>query len=270
MNGNKKIFSQYFTPRWVAEILYDAHFSHLGPNDLLWEPTCGNGNMIASVPSNVPCIGTELDPELVMKARRFGRPIIQGDCLTADLSEYGKVTAVFGNPPFVMDLFEKLLERCAQMLDIGHKAGFIIPAYFFQTSKTVMKLGRKWSIEQEMLPRDIFPSLIKPLTFGTFIRENQPRLIGFRLFAETAAMREFSSEVRYELTNGSTETRSIWKNAITRTLNKLGGKASLKDIYASMRDDRPTQNEFWKEQIRKVLQKSFVKVDSGTYALSIN
>lgn len=270
MNNDKKRLSQYFTPRWVAEILYDAHFSHLGPNDLLWEPTCGNGNIIASVPSNVPCIGTELDPGLVIQARRLGRPIIDGNCLTADISAYGKVTAVFGNPPFVMDLFEKLLERCSKMLDIGQKAGFIVPAYFFQTSKTVMRLHRKWSMQQEMIPRDIFPNLIKPLTFGTFIRENSPQLIGFRLYAETTQIKEFSTDIRDELTNGSSGTRSIWKNAIANALNKLGGRASLSDIYSSMRNNRPTKNEFWKEQIRKVLQKSFVKVDARTYALSIN
>lgn len=268
MNDNKKSLSQYFTPRWAAEILYDAHFSHLGSNDLLWEPTCGTGNIIASVPLNVPCIGTELDPELVIQAKRYGRPIIEGNCLTADLSEYGKITAVFGNPPFVMELFEKLLERCSKMLDIGHKAAFIIPAYFLQTSHTVVRLGKKWSISQEMLPRNIFPNSIKPLTFGTFIRDNSPMLIGFRLYHETAMMDEFSKDTKEELYYGSSETRSIWKSAIANTLNRLGGKASLKDIYDSMRNNRPTKNEFWKEQIRKVLQKSFVRIDEGIYSLN--
>lgn len=268
MNSSKKQLSQYFTPRWVAEILYDVHFSHLGPQDLLWEPTCGKGNMIASVPLNVPCVGTELDPSLVIKARRYGRPVIEGDCLTADLSEYGKVTAVFGNPPFVLDLFERLMERCSTLLDIGHKAGFIVPTYFFQTSKTVVRLGRKWSIGQEMIPRDIFPGLIKPLAFGTFIRDNSPALFGFRLYREAAAMREFSKEVTDDLCHGSAEARGVWKSAIGKALQSLGGKASLKEIYDSMRNNRPTKNEFWKEQVRKVLQKSFVRIDEGTYALS--
>lgn len=271
MNCIKAPNSQYFTPAWAAEILYDIHFSHLGPKDLLWEPTCGNGNILSAIPLDIRCIGTELDHKLVLQARqRTNRMVIEGDCLTADLSSYGKVTAVFGNPPFVADLFEKLLERCATLLDIGQKAGFIIPAYFFQTSKTVLRLGRKWSINQEMLPRDIFPNLIKPLMFGTFMRENSPQLIGFRLYPETVAMKEFSAEIKEVLSHEVTGTRGVWKTAIAHALNKLGGKASLNDIYASMRNNRPTANEFWKEQIRKVLQKSFVRIETGMYALSIN
>lgn len=271
MEYNKSPLSQYHTPRWAAEMLYDAHFSHLGPSDLLLEPTCGNGSLLASVPLNVPCIGIEIDPALVVKARRLtNRPVIEGDCLTADISEYGKVTAVFGNPPFVMELFEKLLERCANLLGIGQKAGFIIPAYFFQTSQTVCRLGRKWSIQQEMLPRDIFPSLIKPLMFGTFIRDNSPQLIGFRLYPETAALKEFSDEAKKELMYGMGKTRGVWKTAISNALNKLGGKASLGDIYSTMRDNRPTKNEYWKEQIRKVLQQHFIKIETGMYALSAN
>ena len=268
MKYSKYPLSQFFTPRWAAEMLYNAHFSHLGPSDLLLEPTCGNGSLLASVPLNVPCVGIEIDPALVAKARKLtNRPVIQGDCLTADISEYGKVTAVFGNPPFVMELFEKLLERCANLLGIGQKAGFIIPAYFFQTSQTVCRLGRKWSIEQEMLPRDIFPSLIKPLMFGTFIRDNSPQLIGFRLYPETAALKEFSDETKRELMYGMGETRGVWKTAISNALNKLGGSASLEKIYDSMRNNRPTKNEFWKEQIRKVLQKHFTKIETGIYMM---
>lgn len=268
MNSKDYPLSQFFTPRWAAEMLYDAHFSHLGPSDLLLEPTCGNGSLLASVPLNVPCVGIEIDPALVVKARKLTRrTVIEGDCLTADISEYGKVTAVFGNPPFVMELFEKLLERCANLLGIGQKAGFIIPAYFFQTSQTVCRLGRKWSIEQEMIPRDIFPSLIKPLMFGTFIRDNSPQLIGFRLYPETAAMKEFSDEAKKELMYGMSETRGVWKTAIGNALSKLGGKASLGDIYSTMRNNRPTKNEYWKEQIRKVLQQHFTKIETGCYML---
>jgi site-specific DNA-methyltransferase (adenine-specific) len=225
--------------------------------------------MLAAVPRHIPCIGIELDPAMVVQARqRTGRPIIEGNCLTADISQYGRPTAVFGNPPFILTLFEKLLDRCATMLDIGNKAGFVLPAYFFQTSSTTYRLSRKWAISQEIIPRDLFYRLTKPLVFATFVRDNTPQLIGFRLFGEAMSMREFSAEVQDVLSSGVTGSRSVWRNAIVNALNKLGGQATLTQIYSTMRDNRPTNNEFWKEKIRQILQqKHFVRIEEGCYAL---
>lgn len=266
---NKTVqLGQFFTPLWAAELLYDAHFSHLTSNDLLWEPTCGTGSLLSAIPSHIPCIGTEIDPLLAQRAiTDTGRPVIVGSCLSVDLTGHD-ITSVFGNPPFIFEIFERLLTRCSNILKTGQKAGFIIPAYFMQTSRTVLQLGRKWHISQEMLPRDIFPGLSKPLMFGSFIRENSPQLIGFRLFSETASMKELKEEFQNKLSYEINGIRSVWKNAITDVLGNLGGTASLAKIYSVMEKKRPTQNQFWREQIRKVCRKNFKRVEEGIYSLN--
>lgn len=271
MTQNKtyiKDLGQFFTPVWAGELLYDAHFSYLGPTDLIWEPTCGSGSLLSAIPSHIPCIGSEIDLNLAIRAKEAtGREILVGDCLSVDIQKYGRITAVFGNPPFKFTLFDKLLQRCANILQIGQKAGFIIPAYFLQTSRTVMDIGRRWHISQEILPRDVFPGLSKPLIFGTFIRENSPMLIGFRLFSETVSMKEITEKMKEELSYKIKGSRSVWKNAVAKILLELGGTADLNTIYKHMSNKRPTENSFWKEQVRKVCQQNFNRVAEGTYKL---
>lgn len=269
MKDRSKIveLGQFFTPAWAAELLYDAHFSHLTPKDLVWEPTCGSGSLLSAIPSHIPCIGSEIDPLLAERAAsNTGRAVIVGNCLSVDLRGHA-ITSVFGNPPFIFTVFEGLLNRCAGILSIGQKAGFIIPAYFMQTSRTVLVMGRKWHISQEILPRDIFPSLSKPLLFATFIRENSPQLIGFRLFNETSALRDLSEKVKEDLRYNINGIRSVWKNAVHNVLNDLGGTASLNKIYSAIEKKRPTENSFWKEQIRKVCREHFSRVDEGVYSI---
>lgn len=264
----KKQYGQYFTPVWAAEELYRAHFGHLGSADLLIDPTCGIGNMIMVVPQHVRCIGIELDSELAIQARlRTKRTIIEGDCRMTDISAYGKVTAVFGNPPFELSLFEQIMSRLSLLLDIGRKAGFILPAYFFQTSHTTYRMSRRWSICQEMLPRDVFFGLSKPIVFATFIRDNTPQLVGFRLFEEASCIKELSEATSDILINGKSEHGSIWKIAVQDALQKLGGKATVSEVYSQMRDNRPTKNEYWKEKIRQTLQRYFTRVEKSTYAV---
>lgn len=258
--------NQFFTSAWASEILFDAHFNNLGINDLVWEPTCGTGNMLAAIPEHIPCIGTEIDPPIADQARKnTGREIITGNCLTIKLPQ--GITAIFGNPPFNLELFEKLLNRCSEILELGTKAGFLIPAYFLQTSRTVIDLGRKWTISSEIIPRDVFPGLSKPLVFASFTRDNFPRLIGFRLFTEVSEMRQLSKHHQELFSNKIKGPRSVWKEAVTEILQELGGKASLTIIYQSIEGKRPTDNSHWKEQIRKVLQKSFVRTETGVYSL---
>lgn len=104
--------SQYLTPSWAAEVLFDAHFSHLGPRDLVWEPACGAGNMLSAIPAHIPAIGTDIDADMVTRARqRTGRPVFHGDCRTVTLPS--GISAIFGNPPFELSLFEQMLERSA-------------------------------------------------------------------------------------------------------------------------------------------------------------
>lgn len=261
---------QFFTPAWAAEILFDAHFGHLTDLDLVWEPTCGTGTCLAAIPGHIPAIGTEIDPVLgAMAQQAAARDVIIGDCLTVKLP--ADPSAVFGNPPFTLALFLKLMDRCALMLKMGQKAGFILPAYFMQTSATVIRdMATKWSIYQEILPRDLFPGLSKPLIFASFIRDNFPKLIGFRLFDEVCVIREMNADAQESLATKFHGPRSVWRAVIVDALTKAGGRAPLQMIYKEIEGRRPTVNPFWKEQIRKVLKqdKTFLKISDAEYALN--
>lgn len=57
-----KALSQYFTPTWAAEIIVEQLYPHLSANDLVIEPTCGDGRFLSAIPAHVPAYGVELDP----------------------------------------------------------------------------------------------------------------------------------------------------------------------------------------------------------------
>jgi site-specific DNA-methyltransferase (adenine-specific) len=262
--------SQWFTPAWFAEILYDAHFGHLSERDLLWEPAAGTGACLAAVPAHVPAFGTEIDPRLARIARqRTGRRVIVGDFCSVPLPD--GITAVFGNPPFDLGLVERLLERCASIMPEGSRCGLILPAYFFQTSSTVVRLNQRWTLQQEMIPRDLFnrpQQLQKSLIFGLFTRDNAPRLVGLRGYHETEAIRALDDERQRLLDESFRGPRSVWREVLTSVLAELGGEAALSAIYRRVEGRRPTPNTHWKEQIRKVAQSDhFIRVAEGVYAL---
>lgn len=262
MEKNK--LGQFFTPAWAAEYLWDAHFGHLTSKAMVWEPTCGPGMLLAAIPGHIPCIGTEIDPRLAQRARiASGRPVITGSCLEVELPP---ITAVFGNPPFSSPLFKRLMDRCSLLLQEGQKAGFILPAYFFAYAQQVMKFNRKWTLSQEIIPKDLFPRLSKPLIFGSFTRDSRPQLIGFRLFPELAAIKELSARVQEDLSTRINGTRSVWRETVKQVITDLGGTAHLSDIYRHMEGRRPTDNQYWKEKIRQVCQQSFSWVEEGVYS----
>lgn len=263
---NRIAKGQFFLQPWAAEILFDAHFSHLTTDDLLWEPTAGIGNMIAAVPSHIPVIGTEIDPELAEYARQVtGREVITADALMVDLPK--RPTAIFGNPPWEYKFFACLMNRASGLLEQGKKAVFLIPAYFLQTSRTLNTLyKKKWTISQEIVPRDLFPGLSKPVVVASFLRENNARLIGFRLFQEVSEIRELTEEAQEMIANKVNGPRSTWREIIRAALSEIGGIATLNDIYKKMESRRPSENPFWKEKIRQQLQLSFIRHNDGRWS----
>jgi hypothetical protein len=261
----KKELCQYFTPAWAAEKLFDAHFGYLTKRDMVWEPTCGPGNMLSAIPSHIPAIGTEIDPALAFHAQAStGRMVLCGSALDVKLP---RINAVFGNPPFILSFFEKLMARCERLLAIGDKAGFIIPAYFFQTSRTTVDLAKNWGVYQEIIPRNLFPRLTKPLLFATFVRDTRSNLYGFRLFAEVEAMRSLEEQFQKDLVNADGQ-RGVWKKAVGGVLARLGGSGSLEAIYAGIESNRPTPNKFWREKVRQICQQDFKRVDKGIYSVN--
>jgi site-specific DNA-methyltransferase (adenine-specific) len=242
---------QWFTPVWAAEALFASHFAHLGEGDLVVEPTCGTGNFLKAVPSHVRAVGVELDPALAEVARRnSGRPVITGDFTEVDLP--GNPTAVIGNPPFELDLVDAILDRCHDVLPYGGKAGLILPAYTFQTASRVVNYARKWSLEQEMIPRNLFRNMMKPLCFAVFTKDSSGRTRGFALYRELHDVNSMDRWVSEEISLG----RSPWKTVVAKVVSDMGGVAHLSDIYRAVAPRRPTGNRWWQAKVRQTLNRS--------------
>lgn len=267
----EKQLGQFFTPIWAAEILFNTHFAHLTENDVVWEPTCGKGSFLKVIPDHIKAIGSDIDPEMVRISKDTGRPVYEGDFRTVQFPELSQVTAMIGNPPFTLKLFEEFMRRCESILPIGSKSSFIIPAYFLQTSRTTMRFTRKWSIDQEMIPRDLFEGeevLSKPIVFASFFRQQIPVMRGFRLYAELCDVKSLKNTIQEILKQGIGKRKSVWKEVVINVMDELGGKATLEQIYVNVQGKRPTENPFWKEKIRQTIQRGpFEKIDNATYKL---
>lgn len=241
---------QYFTPRWVAEAIVERHFAHLGRGDRVLEPSCGPGHFLLALPDEVDAIGVELDPQLAAQAREVtGREIICGDFLRVAIP--GAVTHIVGNPPFTADLVHGFLDRSHELLPEGGTVGFILPSYILQTSSKVAQINRKWSVQAELMPRNIFPRLKLPLVFSLFRKDRERTLVGFFLFRETEDVSAMPRAIREALQG--LDAGSVWRRAVRLAFVAVGDTvASLEALYAAV--ERPTVNQHWREKVRQVLQ----------------
>jgi Dimethyladenosine transferase (rRNA methylation) len=257
---------QWFTPTWAGQILFREHFSDLGSDDLVLEPTCGIGTFLNAVPRHIPAVGIEIDPVLAGIARRAtGREIIEGDFRSADLG--GRTpTAVIGNPPFDLDIIDAIFDRCHDLLPYGGKVGFIMPAYAFQTASRVVKYARRWSLEQDMLPRNIFKEMQKPICFAVLTKDGGGRMRGFSLYRELHDVNSMKSWVVDELSTA----KAPWKTVVARAIEELGGRAKLQDIYNAVAPRRPTGNNWWQAKVRQTLTRSgaFTRVGTSEYEIA--
>lgn len=258
---------QYPTPAWAAEQLVERYFSDLGPDDLVIEPACGPGAFLGAIPTAVPAIGVEIDPIAAELARiTTGRLVISGDFCTVDIPL--RPTAIIGNPPFKLALVDKFLARAHTLLPEGGRVGFLLPAYAFQTARRVVGYNERWTIAQELIPRNLFDGLRLPLVFALFHKERHRRLLGFALFHETVAIHSMEDGYQAVLARGN---GPIWRRVIEVALQRLGGEASLADIYSELQRNRPTETRWWREKIRQTLRRYadiFVPKGDGRYALS--
>lgn len=255
------LLGQYPTPAWAAAALVREHLTDLGTEDLVLEPTCGPGRFLAAVPAHVPAVGVEIDPRLAERARRLtGRPVITGDIREVDIP--GRPTVVLGNPPFETKLIETILDRMhAEMVDDG-RVMFVLPAFFLQTARRVVRYSERWSMSQQILPRNLYAGLKHPLVFATFRKDERRVMVGFSLFHELAYLQELPKAVREDLDEGP----MTWPAVVRSALDEHGGEASLAQIYEHVVDRRPTRNPFWREQVRKVCQTHADRVGRGRYA----
>lgn len=261
---NAKLFGQYPTPVWVAEALVERYFPALDSRDCVLEPACGDGRFLQAIPAHVPAYGVELDPHLAAAAeRRTGRRVFAGDFRTVPLDIYP--TAIIGNPPFKLGLIDEFLDRSYQLLPTGGVVGMIIPAYMFQTAARVVDYSKRWSLAQEMIPRNIFHGLSLPLLFAVFSKDARRTLVGFALYPETDAAKRLSPEAQDILANKRARG-SVWREVVDWALTELGGEGEVSQIYRLVEGRRPTENRFWREKLRQTLNRYFVRVGDARYA----
>ncbi|MEQ9223976.1 MAG: methionine biosynthesis protein MetW [Salinisphaeraceae bacterium] len=263
MSDRTRELNQYLTPAWLAEAIIARYFPALGPGDVVLEPGCGDGSFLSALPEGVRGVGIEIDPVMAARAAaNSGHQVICGDIRTASFP--GAVTAVIGNPPFNLDVVDVILERSLEVLPMAGQAGFVLPAYAFQTPSRVLRYNRDWTIQADHLPRTVFRGLQTPLVFAMFTRDRQPRLIGFSFYLETAAVKALRAEYREILEQAR---GSVWRTAVVEAMINLGGEASLEMLYSEIAGSRPTSTAFWREKVRQVIQGIGERIGVGRYAL---
>lgn len=264
----KPSLHQWMTPRWAAEAILERSFPSLQSGDFLIEPACGDAAFLVSIPPHVRAIGVDIDPEMARIAHEIsGREVRCGDFVDLELPE--GVTGLVGNPPFQAKLVERFLGRAHQLLPENGRAAFILPAYMLQTSTSVLRYREKFSIAQELLPRNLFPGIKLPIVLATFTKAADRQLFGFFLYDECAQIAGMSPEARQHLT-AARSSGSVWASLVRRVMRELGGRASLSDLYGRLEGRRPTPTVHWREQVRKVLQQGadFRRVEAGVWELS--
>lgn len=269
MINKTRTLGQYHTATWVAELLFERYFSHLDSSDIVIEPTCGDGRFLEVIPSGITAVGVDIDPVMAAKAaQRTGRRVLVGDFRTVPLQGI-EPTAIIGNPPFSLSLIDGFLDRSHELLPEHGVVGFLLPCYAFQTAARVVQYSQKWSIKYEMIPRNLFTNLSKPLVFAVFRKDRKHALFGFALYHEAASVQKLPPEIRSIL---SGEKGAIWRALVSHALQSLGGSGTLGDIYKAIEGCRPATARFWREKIRQTLQRHedrFTKVDRGVWALAL-
>lgn len=257
---------QYFTPVYAMELLAAKFFPGL-TNEVVVEPTCGDGGFLKVLPETVRAYGVELDPRHARSARK-NTPfqIITGDFATTELPvEDGEVDCIMGNPPYEAAVIDQILARAKRLLHKDGEMGMILPSYIFQTPSRVMRYSEDWRLEPIMIPRTLFPRLSVPISFVMF-RQSGPQWMGMALYQEAHDVSKMPKDIQAALTHGS---GGIWQRAVHAALVRLGGRATLAQLYQVFGKDeaRPSDNPWWKAKIRQVAGQHFDRVDRGVYQL---
>jgi site-specific DNA-methyltransferase (adenine-specific) len=256
----------YPTPGWFSHALFEERIApRLAPDSVIIEPSAGDGSLLRAIPPSVRAFGVELDAALAAEAEATsGHRVIVGDVLQVAFPE--PPTIAFANPPFDITFVEALLGRLHRGFVDGNVAAMILPAYMLQTSRTVERLATSWSIEVEMIPRDLFRGLEKPLVFASFVKERQRRFIGLAFYLETAAWQRMPQRFHEIL---SRSRKNVWVAAILAALEQLGGTGTVEQITRIVSGAPPSQvrSRFPRESIRKWLHIAFERIGPATYRI---
>ena len=272
---------QYQTPVWAADALADLFFTNLdrrgvSPKRVL-EPSCGHGRLLHAIPDEIDAYGIEIDPESAARGREnTHRDIYVDDFLISATPERAECRPdnILGNPPFRIEMVRGFLNRAAEILPEGGCAGFLLPAYSFQHTHTVLEWAKAWNISQWMVPRDMFPFLSVPILFAIFQKDyssGDSKIEGFALYEATHRVKGLPRMLKNLLINGvPTENglKPTWRVVVEQSLRSLGGEASLKDIYRAVEPMRHTQNQYWREKVRQILQKGPFERSGDTWRLA--
>jgi site-specific DNA-methyltransferase (adenine-specific) len=263
----QKQLGQYFTPEWAAEDLVAEFFPELGPDHFVIEPSCGPGPFLKALPANIPALGIEIDPALAEYARQnTGKEIICSDFLSAEISR--QPTHFLGNPPFEADLFEKFLTRMHSLLPKNGRCGFIIPAYFTQTSNRFLRWNEQWGMQQYSVPRELFEGLSIPIQFCLFEKAKARSSIGFKLYHQSNDIRKLTKNARVLLTTGKKNT-PVWDAVLEYCFEQVGGEATLEELYRVAAPRVPLTNNTPKEKIRQTLARGenrrYARVERGRW-----
>jgi len=256
--------SYFPTPQWFAAGMLDKYvLPRLRDDDVLVEPSCGDGSFLREFPAHVKGYGVEIDAKLAEVARATsGRTVLTGDFLKMELPIVP--TKIVGNPPFSSAWVQALLSKMYGLAEDGLEVTLLLPSYFFQTSNTVSEIARRFSINVEMIPRDLFGGFDKPLCVATFTKEYERQLIGLAFYRETNEWRKMPAEYNAILRRSKT---NVWLAATLRAMHELGGKGSIDQVARVVSGYRPTSTNFWREAIRRALAQHFVRIDHGVYAI---
>lgn len=262
-DNQRKRLGQYFTPAWIAERIVEHYYGDLALYDRVVEPSCGEGAFLAAIPEHVPAVGVEIDHDLAARAvANTGRTVLIGDFREVALP--WQPTVMIGNPPFDQLSVRAFLDRAWALLPDEGRVGFILPACAIQSSATVEQLHRRWSIAQDMLPRNIFPRLSLPLVFARFIKGRRRTLSGFLLYGETQAVHALQRPVREALRANVGRT---WRSVVEEAIRALGGEATLDQLYQQIEGCRPTTNPWWRPKCRQIVQRIAVRTGPGRWRL---
>lgn len=250
------------TPGWFADAMVELALRDVGPNDVVLEPTCGDGAILRQIPPEIAAFGVELDAGLAQQARTTsGREVIVGDVLELDLPY--PVTRVIGNPPYRVAWLNRFLTRYHRVLPEGGEITLLLPAFALQTSRRTSMYAQQYGIEARSVPRDIFPGFNLPLSLVTFRKERERRLIGLAFYHETADWHAMNERMKAILTRAE---RNVWVAACADALEQLGGRGTVEQIARLIEPARPTATNFWRQAIRKALR-CFPRIAEATYAL---
>lgn len=256
----QKALSQWFSPRWAANEI--AAFAEIKDSDIVLEPSCGDGALLEVISSQTFAFGVEIDKQMAEIARtRTGRLVIEGDFLEVDIPH--QPTVLLGNPPFKTDLVVNFIRKGYQLLPDQGRLVFLLSTHILQTPEKVLQMIEGFGAEHWIVPRTLFNRAQRPLSLLRLVKGESYQQ-GLALYDQALVFKFFPRAVKTIANKGG---RGVWKDVVEWALKEAGGTADTQTIYRLVQPRRPTQNEWWRDKIRQILQLHFHPVSRGRWTL---